>query len=190
MPVRKEERLIPADRPAYRQPVLVPAKFRPPAWLRKIVPGVQILIAEELKKRPVELIAAGFPDHHDRSAVGSAVFGRVGIEVQLEFLHGVDDRIESHLAGLGLQNTDSVVEVFVGTRPASVDPRQQRPSSRQGDARGECDQGNEIAPIEGQRFELRVADVIAHRAASRFQQRCLSVHIHRLRGWPQFQLHI
>src|ERR1039458_8378337 len=79
LPVRKEERLGPADRPAYRQPVLIPAKFRPPAWLRKIVPGVQILIAEEFKKRAVELIAAGFPDHHDRSAVGSAVFGRVSI---------------------------------------------------------------------------------------------------------------
>src|ERR1039458_3922795 len=82
LPVRKEERLIPADRPASRQPVLVPAKFRPPAWLRKIVPGVQILIAEELKERPAEPIAAGFPDHHDRAAVGSAVFGRVSIEVQ------------------------------------------------------------------------------------------------------------
>src|ERR1035438_1518729 len=92
----------------------------------------------------------------------SAVFGRVSTDVQLEFLHGVDDRIESHLTGLGLQNTDSVVEVFVGARPASIDPRQQRPAARQGDARGECDEGNEIAPIEGQRFELRLADVIAH----------------------------
>ncbi len=135
LPVRKEERLIPADRSAYRQPVLVSPKFRPRAGLRKIVPGVQIFVAKELKKRPVELVAAGFPDHHDRSPIGSTIFRRVSIDVQLKFLHSVDDRIESHLTRLRLQNADSVVEVFVGTRPASVDPRQQRPSTRQGDAR-------------------------------------------------------
>src|ERR1035441_34026 len=96
LPIREEERLVLADGPTHRQAVLVPAKLRTPAGLREIVPGVQVLIAEELKERAVELVAARLSDHHDGSAVGSAVFGRVGVEVQPELLHGVDDGIESY----------------------------------------------------------------------------------------------
>ena len=138
----------------------------------------------------MEQVASGLADHHDGTAVGPAVFRRVSVDVQLELLHGVDDRIESHLAGLGLQNADSVVQVLVGARPAAVDARQQRPTARQRDSRGERHEGNEIAPIEGQSFQLRLDDVITHGAVSRFEQRGLSVHIHRLRGLAQFQFHI
>src|ERR1019366_9149347 len=55
---------------------------------------------------------------------------------------------------------------------------------------GEGDEGNEIAPIEGERFQLGPADVIAHRTAGGFQQRRLSVHLDGLRRLPQFQLYI
>ena len=72
-----------------------------PTRLRKIVPGVQVLIAEEFEDRAVELVAAGLPDHHYRSAVGSSVFGRVGVEVESEFLHRVDDWIEATRPGSG-----------------------------------------------------------------------------------------
>jgi hypothetical protein len=43
--------------------------------------------------------------------------------------------VQSHLTGLGLENTDSVVKVLIGARPAAVDPRQQRSATRQGDSR-------------------------------------------------------
>src|ERR1019366_4090705 len=48
LPVGEEKRLVLADRPTDREPVLVSTEFRPRTWLREIVPGVQILIADEL----------------------------------------------------------------------------------------------------------------------------------------------
>ena len=102
----------------------------------------------------------------------------------------VDDRIERHLARLRLQHADAVVEVFVGARPAAVDARQQRAAARQRDARRQRHQRNEVAAIQRQRFDFRLAHVIAHRAAGRFEQRRFRVHIHRLRRLPQFQLDI
>src|ERR1035441_4072295 len=63
LPVGEEKRLVLAEGPTHRQAVLVPAKLRPPAWLRKVVPGVQVFVAKELKQCAVELVAAGFPDH-------------------------------------------------------------------------------------------------------------------------------
>ena len=135
LPVGKEERLVLADRTADRQPILIPAELRLRARLREIVAGVQILIAEEFEQRAVELVAAGLPDHHHGAAVRSAVLRRVGVDVELELLHRVDDRIERDLAGFRLQDADAVVQVLVGARAAAVDARQQRSAARKRDTR-------------------------------------------------------
>src|SRR5207253_6157588 len=51
LPGGKEKRFVFAEGAAHRQAVLVLAKLRPRAWLRKIIPGVEIFVAEELKDR-------------------------------------------------------------------------------------------------------------------------------------------
>ena len=94
------------------------------ARLREQVPGVQRFIAEELEQAAVELIASRLADHHDGAAVGAAVLGRVGVDVELELGHAVDDRVVDHLARLRLQHADAVVDVFVGARAAAIDARQ------------------------------------------------------------------
>jgi hypothetical protein len=129
----------------------------------------------------VKLVATGLPDHHDGSAIGPSVFRRVGVDVQPEFGHGVDDGIEGHLPRFGLQHADAVVEILVGARPAAIDARQQRPAARQGDTGRERHQGNEIAAIEGQRLNFRLADVVVHRPVGGFEQRRCRIHLHRLR---------
>ena len=133
MPVRsrvpcqsaKKNVLLRLNRPAERRAVLIAAELRLRARLREQVPRVQRFVAEELEQAAVEFVAAGFADHHDRAAVRPAILGRVGVDVELEFGHAVDDRVVDHLPRLRLQHADAVVDVFVGARPAAVDARQE-----------------------------------------------------------------
>ena len=82
--------------------------------------------------------------------------------------------IEGHLSRLRLQHADAVVEIFVGARPAAVDPRQQRSAARQRHARRKRDQRNEIAAVQRQRFDLFARYVKTDRAVRRLQQAALS----------------
>ena len=166
---------------------MIPSELRPRAGLGEIVAGVQILIPKELEERSVKGIASRLADHHHGAAVRPAIFGRIGIDVQAKLFHAVDDGVEGHLSGLGLQHADSVVEIFVGSGPASVDARKQRSAAGQSYAWGERQQGNEISAVQRQRGDFGFIDVIVYVRGGRLKQRRRGVHFHRFRGLPELQ---
>src|ERR1019366_10024442 len=79
LPIREEEGLVLANGAADRQPVLITAELWRRLRLREKVTGVQVFVAKELKQGSMELIPAGFADHHYGAAVGTSVFRRVRV---------------------------------------------------------------------------------------------------------------
>src|SRR5258708_22297606 len=69
LPVGEEESFVRLDRSPQRQSVLVSPELWLGARLCKEVSRVQRLIAEKFEQSAVELIAAGFSNHHDGAAV-------------------------------------------------------------------------------------------------------------------------
>src|SRR5262249_36546110 len=69
LPVCEEESLIGLNRAAERQAILIAAELRLRTRLREQVPRVQSLVPEELERASVEIVAAGFSDHHYGSPV-------------------------------------------------------------------------------------------------------------------------
>src|SRR5205085_2132383 len=98
----------------YREAVLVTPKLR--FWARgsKIVPGVQDFIPQELKDCSMKIVAARFGTDHYGAAVRSPIFRRIRVDVEPEFRNAINHRVEGYLSRLGLQDTDAVIEVFVG----------------------------------------------------------------------------
>src|SRR6185295_9383339 len=64
--------------------------------------------------------------------------------LHVEFADGVDDRKEGNLTGLGLENGDAVVEIFVGARTAAA-------QARQGGPRGKSNKIDEGTAVERKR---------------------------------------
>jgi len=56
----EEEGLVPLDRPAHSQAILVAAELRPGARLGEVIARVEVFVANELKQRAVQIVAAGF----------------------------------------------------------------------------------------------------------------------------------
>src|SRR5262249_28041000 len=102
LPVYEKEGLALLNRPPQGQSILVPAELRLAPRLSKEIPGVQILVAKEFEHASVEVIASGFPDHHYCAAVRPAVLRRIGVDVEFELFHAVDDGVVDHLARFGL----------------------------------------------------------------------------------------
>ena len=125
LPIHKEERRVFLDGSAESRAILIPPEFRIRSGLREQVARIERLVAEELKQASVELIASGFSDHHYSAAVGTAILGRVRVDVEFEFGHAVYDRVVDHLPRLRLQHADAVVDILVGARAAAVDSRQE-----------------------------------------------------------------
>ena len=112
---------------------------------------------EELEGRAVQHIGPGFGREVDHAAVEPAEFRRRAVGFDLEFLNGIHDREERHLAGLGLQHRDPVEKVLVGARPAAIDPRE-RLTRWQRHGRDERDQRDEATAVERQRRDLLFRD--------------------------------
>src|SRR5207244_100293 len=81
----------------------------------------------------------------------------------------IDDRVERHLPGLGLEDADAVVDVFAHAWPAAVDARQQV-SRRKVDSRRERDQRDKVPAVEWQRYNPFLFDDGADSTAGCFQQ--------------------
>ena len=137
----------------------------------------------------MQLVAARFPDHHDSAAVRTAVFWGIGIDVDLELGHAVDNRIVDHLSRLRLQDADPVIDVFVSPRAAAIDARQELAGGKS-HARRERHQGNEAAAVEGQGGYLFFIDIEADLTAGRLQQRRRCGDIDRLRRLPDVEPYI
>ena len=137
----------------------------------------------------MELIAARFSDDHDSAAARAPVLRRIGVDVEFELGHSVDDRIEDHLSRFGLQDADAVIDVFVGPRAAAIDAGQKITVWKR-NARGESDERDEVASVKRQRSDFLRLDVEADFGSASLQQCRTRGDFNRLIGQANFKLHI
>ena len=156
--VDKEKRPAFDDRAAEHAAVLIPAvvRFHRIAGL-EVVPGVQVFVAEEFEHVAVIGVAAGLGCEIDHAAIEAPEFGRWAIALDFELLDGVDHRVVRDLARLRLQDRNAVEEIFVRSRSAAIDARQDG-IRRQGDARNDGSQHDEQTAVQRQLHDLLVLD--------------------------------
>src|SRR5882724_9199256 len=74
LPVGEEERLVLSDRPAHRKPVLIAPELGFRTRLGKVIPSVQVFVANEFKKRTVKIVRPPLADYHHSPAVRPSIF--------------------------------------------------------------------------------------------------------------------
>ena len=124
----------------------------------EVVAGVEVFVAEELEEAAVDLVGAGARGYVNDAAVEAAELGGDVVGLDGELLDVVEDGEEGHLAGLGLEGGDAVVEVLVGARAAAVDAREER-AGGQLDAGRELGEIDEVAAVERDGDDGRAGDV-------------------------------
>ena len=114
--VGKEEELVLAvedlgdvDGGAHRETVLIALEGRIGAGRIEEILGVQLLVAQELKGRAVEVVGAGFGGEIDDAAHGAAVLRGIGVGLHLELLDGVDGGLHHLRAPLGAGQFHGVI---------------------------------------------------------------------------------
>ena len=88
--VIEKEHPISFNWPAQRAAKLVSLERRGADRLIEKVPGIQLVIAQKLKDRAMQLVGARLRDHADLRAGALAVFGRISIADHIEFPDGVN----------------------------------------------------------------------------------------------------
>src|ERR1051326_1568241 len=121
LPIDKKECLVLLKRSAHRQTVLIAPEFRFWTRRRKVISSIQIFIAKELEECSMKIVTARFGVHHYGAAVRPPIFWRIRVDIEPEFRDAVNNRIKGYLSRLGRQNADTVIEIFVGSRPAAID---------------------------------------------------------------------
>ncbi len=154
--VGKKERSILHDRPAEHAAVLMPAVVRLHRVARlEVVGGVEVFITEELEEVAANRIAARLRREIDHPTIEPSEFGGRAVALDLELLDRVDHRVVGHLSRLRLQHRNAVEEIFIGSRSASVDARQDG-IGRQRDARNDGGEHDEEAAVQRQLHHLLV----------------------------------
>ena len=189
LPIGEEECFVLLDGSAEDPAVLVAAEARLGDGCGEEVTGIELLVAEKLEERAVHGVGAGFLIDHDHAAVGTAILRGIAVRIHAELFDCVDDGVESHLAGLGLQNTDAVVDVFADSRPAAIDAGQ-KTSWRQIDTWGKGDKWYEVPAIERERDHFLLIHDKTDRAATRLQQGWGGAYLDRLTGITQVEIEV
>jgi hypothetical protein len=127
------------------------------------VRGIQIVIAEKVEERPVEIVGTRLGDHVDDAPDASAVLRIERTGLHAEFLHCVDIRERTGQAGLRLVVVGIVQQVIGGgaaravyrngvdqARPAEVRPLDCRRYASVGDACVQREQLQHVAAVERQ----------------------------------------
>ena len=183
--VTKEERLVLEDRAAQSatELVLLEVRFGAAGAVVEKVIGVERVVAVELESAAAHPVGAGLDLQVDDAAERPAELGRIGRSLELELIERVDAREDDD----GLQPrfvvVDAVKHVVVVARTLavggkrgggaprettrSVDVRPRNATQHAGNRAGEVD---EVAAVEGQRFDLLAADRRAQLGGGRLDQ--------------------
>ena len=165
--IGEEERAVPDDRSAKREPVLIALERRLLASGGLEEPGrVQLGVAVELPCRSAEPVGAALVGRIDRRAGAAPVFGAHVVGDHLELGHGVGRRLH-HLVREALVRravgvvVDAVEQEIVEGRAQAVDverPLARRRAAgverRRPDAGAQQHQARVLAPVEGQLDDL------------------------------------
>ena len=205
-PAEKREQLVFDDGAAGGNPVLVLQHSIPRLIvclvLKRVCVQKRVFVA--VACRPVKLVAATFCDGVHRAAAGSAVASVIGVDLDIDLLHGVSVRrsgpfarrvivkaelagdvgaIQGELIAAGDASTQAVGTVHIPTAVGIVVA---------GDlaAHGGSDQRIRLAAIDGHIFDLAAADDGAARACRGFQLGWLRVNDNRLLRPADFQLEV
>ena len=179
--ISEEESPVAHDRSAHGGAELVLMKSRPrlPRRIGEEVVGIQLVVAQELEYRAVELIGAALDGGIDHRARRVTEFRREGAGLDFEFLHRVHrgrnrDAVASDRASVGHGIViDSVQRDLVrGEAAAARDEREIRPHAEHGRrVAGEQTQRKGIPSVERQFEDLLVLDHLAQRRCLGLQQR-------------------
>ena len=173
---------------------------------REEVPRLQRIVAVELPRRPVQLVASRFRDDVDDGAGVAAELGGVRVRLDLEFLDGVWRRTQ-HEPGVERVVVGRAVEQeAVGLVAHAVDAvarRGRAESARRrvagltaetcrwrDHARNECAELREVPAVERQLDHFLLVDGDAERGVRRLDERRLPRHRHALLESPDRHLHV
>jgi hypothetical protein len=187
--VEEEERAIADDAPAERAAELVIGQRVHPNV--KVLPGVEVVVAQELEQRAVEVVRAGLNLQVDHPAGRAAILGRVvaGLKAELaDGLGGGDHHGQAEHDGVVVDAVDHPV-VLVGRLAVDRDRRSALPGGdgRVAPAVGAGNQQaelHEMAAVERKLFDLGLFDQLVDRGGLRVDHRRAGGHGDGLRHLP------
>src|SRR5215831_3077030 len=168
--------------------------------LKEIV-GIQLVVAKELVKGPVQFIGAGFDADIDNSSGTPSKFGRVVIRRYTKLLGRIHRRNEARcVEGKHIHGT-SIYQNGIRSRKASIG-REVTPSGIAANrgvlqkaclgsyTRGERYQCQGVAAVQGQLGYLAILDNLAERTGGRIQNVGVPGHLQRLGHLSDFECHV
>ena len=78
-------------------------------------------VALEIVNHAVDIVRAGLGDHVDHAAGCAAELGVVAVGLNLEFLHGIDRRIDDAAVDVGSRVGRAIEQQFLRTRASAAD---------------------------------------------------------------------
>ena len=207
LPTEEAEHPVLDERPACGHAILVLPERRLPGAraVREEIRAVKLVVAQELVKRPVQLVRTGLGRDDDLRAGAIAVFGRHVVGDHLELRYGIDGRF--HRLRLEAQRAAGIARAVVaavqqdvvlrgvhsGGTEASLAPLLSvvaRPLPlvpRRKDTRGEQRQLEVIPAVQRHLQDPLAVDHLAHVGLLRLQQRPRCRDLNDLRDAPERQ---